>query len=305
MIYTDLLIIVVPPPFLIDPLTKILMPFTLISWICISSVILTACITVIILKFTPKKFHDYIVGKNVKGSILNVWNLLLGGSQTKLPTATFPRFLLAKFLIFALVMRSLYQGAIFNLLKDDISTIELSTIDEFIEHKFTFIVYESLAARSQGSKFMDRHLVVKLTEMTKYELNTLDPNYKGVTFGYLSIVLFKNKKTRGNFTLRLCKEAMLTNQIVFYFTQNFYLVDEINRLIEEIKAAGLVDYAISKYINMRSSNEKNEKQTPSPLNFDHLKAVFEILIFGLLIALFCFVAETLLTLLYKINLKIF
>jgi hypothetical protein len=56
---------------------------------------------------------------------------------------------------------------------------------------------------------------------------------------------------------------------------------------------------------MRSSNEKNEKQTPSPLNFDHLKAVFEILIFGLLIALFCFVAETLLTLLYKINLKIF
>ena len=71
------------------------------------------------------------------------------------------------------------------------------------------------------------------------------------------------------------------------------LSSQKNRLIEEIKAAGLVDHTISKYINMRSINDRNEKQAPSPLNFEHLKAVFEILIFGLLISVLCAFAELL------------
>jgi hypothetical protein len=126
------------------------------TWLSVIAFVIFACFSVICLKFTPRIFHNYIIGKNIKGSLLNVWNVLLGGSQVKLPKNNFPRFLFAKFLIFALVMRSLYQGAIFDLLKNDISTVELKTFDELIEHEFTFYMYDSLATRLNGTKFTHR-----------------------------------------------------------------------------------------------------------------------------------------------------
>jgi hypothetical protein len=227
----------------------------------------------------------------VKGSFLNLWILLLGGSQKKLPKSNFPRFLLAKFLIFTLVIRSLYQGAIFKLLKQDIRTIELNSIDDLIENEFTFYIYESLAVRLRGSKFMKKHEVITLREIEKYEEKTLDSSFKGVVFGYLLIVLYKNIQSRKNYTLNICKEVMLTNQIVFYFTKNFYLVDEFNRVIDNVKAAGLVDHVLSKYIDEKMINAASEKQGPSPLDLVHLSGIFKLLAGGLITALLSFLME--------------
>lgn len=155
-VYRDKVILVVPPPFLIDPMEKNFLPFTLASWISIGMVALLAYGIVKILSFTPKIVHDYVIGSNVRCSALNIWNVFLGGSLQQLPRSNLPRFLLAQFLIFTLIMRSLYQGAIFDIMKRDVNTIELNTFDEFIEHEFTFYVYQSLAGRIQGSKILRR-----------------------------------------------------------------------------------------------------------------------------------------------------
>lgn len=155
-VYNDKLVLVVPPPFLIDSMTKIFLPFSLVTWLCIGMVGLIACSIIISLKFAPNIVHDYLIGRNVKGSILNIWNVFLGGSQATLPESNFPRFLLSNFLIFTLIIRSLYLGAAFDILKRDVHTIELKTIDEFIEHKFTFYIYKTLAARLEGTKMMKR-----------------------------------------------------------------------------------------------------------------------------------------------------
>ncbi|KAG4075079.1 hypothetical protein HA402_008144 [Bradysia odoriphaga] len=155
-VYSDKLVLVVTPSLLIDPIQKIFLPFTFASWISIAMVALLACCIIKLLKFTPKIVHDYVIGSNVKGSILNVWNVLLGGNQQMLPQSNFPRFLLIKFLIFTMIMRNLYQGGVFNILKRDVRGVELTTVDEFIEHEFTFYVYPSLADRLKGSKLLQR-----------------------------------------------------------------------------------------------------------------------------------------------------
>lgn len=156
MVYADKLILAVPPPFLIDVMAKIFLPFTFASWISISLVAFLACCTIITLRFTPKIFHDYVVGNNVKGSMLNVCNIFLGGPQQILPRSNFPRFLLANFLIFTLIIRSVYQGKVFDIMKSDVHTVELKTIDEFIEHQFTFYIYRTLAAELAGTKYTRR-----------------------------------------------------------------------------------------------------------------------------------------------------
>jgi hypothetical protein len=156
MLYTDKMILVVPPPSLISSLMKIVLPFHVYSWIAIGVVMMMVCVVIVTLKYLPRVFHNYVVGVSVKTSFLNVWNLLLGGSQAKLPRPNFPRFLLANFLLFTLIIRTLYLGAFFGILKSDISAVELLTIDEFIEQDFTFNIYESLLARLIGTKYLNK-----------------------------------------------------------------------------------------------------------------------------------------------------
>lgn len=167
MIYSDTLILVVPPPFPIVTLTKVFLPFSIASWISIGMVAVLSFCVVKILKFTPKILHDYVIGKNVKGSMLNVWNIFLGGPQPILPRSNFPRYLLAKFLIFTLIMRSVYQGKVFDIMKRDVRTVELKTIDEFIEHEFTFYVYPYLVIRLNGSRVMQRFGLFKFKIVLK------------------------------------------------------------------------------------------------------------------------------------------
>lgn len=104
MVYADKQILVVPPPFLIDPMSKIFLPFTFASWISIGMVALFACCLIKMLQFTPKVVHNYVIGSNVRGSILNVCNICLGGTQQTLPQSNFPRFLLAIFLVFTFII---------------------------------------------------------------------------------------------------------------------------------------------------------------------------------------------------------
>lgn len=156
IVYTDTLVLVTPPPFLIDPMKAILLPFTFTSWMFIGMVVLIAFGIIITLKFTPKIFHDYVIGDNLKGSVLNIWNVLLGGGQSVLPNRNFPRFLLLSYIIFTLIIRTLYQVKIFDILKNDQWNVDLKTIDDFIEHDFTFYMHDTLASRLEGTKFMDR-----------------------------------------------------------------------------------------------------------------------------------------------------
>lgn len=156
MLFIDRLTLVIPPPFLIDPIQKILLPFAATSWISIGVVVLSACFVVIVLKFTPKIVHAYVIGDHVDGSVLNVWNVLLGGAQERLPTHNFPRFLLINFVIFTLLMRTMYLGQLFNLLKSDINLVEMKTIDDLLDHKFTFYIFDSAAARIYDRRILER-----------------------------------------------------------------------------------------------------------------------------------------------------
>lgn len=69
--------------------------------------------------------------------------VIFGGSQTKLPTRNFSRFLLMSFLLFCLVQRNVYQGSLYIFLQSDGRHKEVQSIDEMVENGFDFYMYES------------------------------------------------------------------------------------------------------------------------------------------------------------------
>lgn len=137
---------------------------------------------------------------------------------------------------------------------------------------------------------MNRHEVISNSARRSYNTKTLNPSFTGVVFNYLTPVLYENLIQRKNFTLKICKETMHTNSFVFYFTKNFYLVDEFNTLINTFESAGLIEQVMSKYVDMNLM-KLSHKQPPSVITYDNIEGFFELFYYGCALALVSFMCE--------------
>jgi hypothetical protein len=89
----------------------------------------------------------------VKHPLSNIIAIHLGVPQPRLPTRNFSRFILLNFLAYCLVVRSSYQGAVFNILMSNDRKPPVDSINEMMEKGFRFYIYDSLASRLQGFAF--------------------------------------------------------------------------------------------------------------------------------------------------------
>lgn len=153
---TDALILTMPPTSTISSFQKLYMPFDVITWSLIIAIYIMGVIIVTLTRRMSGTVYEFIVGQNVNHPILNMLIAIVGGSQIKLPQKVFSRFILVKFLLFCLVMRALYQGKLFDIMRRNIYEKNAESFDELIDKKFNFYTYESLSRRVQGFKFAQR-----------------------------------------------------------------------------------------------------------------------------------------------------
>lgn len=104
---------------------------------------------------------------------------------------------------------------------------------------------------------------------------------------YESNIKFLNQINKNNFTFKILNEAFITNQFVFYFSKNFYLVGEINEKISQLKASGFIKVWIKKYF----IDDKKVKEMPSSVKFSEVFGTFELLVFGWIGAVCVFLLE--------------
>lgn len=126
--------------------------------------------------------------------------------------------------------------------------------------------------------------------MTTYKMLTLDSSFKGIVFDYMGTVIYDNYITRKNFTLKICRQVLSTNSFVFYFTKNFYLVDEFNEMIHNFEAAGIINYITSKYIDINLM-DTGQSTLPSALSYQNIAGFFTLFYYGCVLALVSFICE--------------
>lgn len=153
-----------PLPSPLNPLLKFVRPLSLPVWYAIAATVSIACIVIFVAKLIPEAYYERIVGKEMKDEFLNLLIGLIGSSQTNLPERNFPRFLLMKFLILCLVIRSLYLGSLFNMLKSEIRSKEFTTIHELYEAGFDFYVYETLSQRLDYPEINSRFVAISVCQ---------------------------------------------------------------------------------------------------------------------------------------------
>lgn len=132
---------------------------------------------------------------------------------------------------------------------------------------------------------------MEFDEVDSLVLKTLSSSFKGVVFYQLFEIMFWNKQSFKEFTFKVCKEQIFDNQIVFYFRKDFYLIKVIDETISRLKAAGLIEYWINKYIKQQFVNVDQLTTGPTELNIEHLLGFFVVWISGLHFALIIFLLE--------------
>lgn len=161
--FSDTLMIIMPPPMPLNPLLKFIRPLKLEVWGAIGAIVLIACVVIWMSKLIPKNYYQRIIGKEMRDKFLNILIGFIGSSQNTLPEKNFPRFLLMKFLIFCLIVRSLYLGSLFGMLKTEIRTREFTSIHDFFDAGFEFYVYETLSQRLDYPEINSRYTELLLS----------------------------------------------------------------------------------------------------------------------------------------------
>lgn len=138
-------VFVISPGDKLSEFEKLLRPFQSSVWILFLAVLAFAVAVVLILSFLSTNVRAFVYGRGVGNPLVNLLIAVFGGTQPKLPRRNFPRVLLMNFLIFCLVMRNAYQGALFQYLQADKSHETVNTIDDLVEQKYEFYLHRDYA----------------------------------------------------------------------------------------------------------------------------------------------------------------
>ena len=221
--YLETMIFVIPRGKPYTPFHKLLRPFQDYVWFSVLFVVFGCVVVITILSFLPQKYRDFVYGAKVNAPLLNVVNAIYGGTQTVMPKYNFARSLLIMFLLFSLVLRSLYQGALFQFLQANDNQPEMQNIEEVAASHFKFYMIPSYDDMTRTNAAMKGKRVIidpisDQTWMKRYMDKTLDYNFPGTIINSISDVLYLNKLKAHH------KKPLLTVckvNFVFYLLETF------------------------------------------------------------------------------------
>lgn len=150
---------VIPPGMELSSFEKFVRPLDTTTWIFYLGFIGVALFVIYAVKRTSTSTQNFVFGEGVNNPILNLVIAIMGGNQHVEPRKNFARYLLMMFLIFCLVMRTLYQGSMFRFIKSKVYHREVQSLDEMLKNDFKFYTVPSIIDLLQGQSRIYQRLM--------------------------------------------------------------------------------------------------------------------------------------------------
>ncbi|CAG9802689.1 unnamed protein product [Chironomus riparius] len=292
--YLEILVFVIPRGLPFSPFHKLIRPFHNFVWICVLMVLVACVVVILILSFLPKKFKSFVYGENVTTPFLNVIIAMYGGAQNILPKYNFSRSLLMMFLLFCLVLRSLYQGSLFKFLQANDNQPEVASIDEMAENNFKFYMIPSYDDMTRNNAAMKgKRVIIDPLDQKGIMNRTLNSQFAGSVIDSISDVLYKNKiKAHNREELyKVCKQPFTTIPITMWFPKNSYLVEPIDEKLIWYQCSGLLQYWASFEEDSKYLSYTDVSKGPKPMSVENFSATFQIWSFACGLGFIIFILE--------------
>ncbi|KAG5684345.1 hypothetical protein PVAND_013580 [Polypedilum vanderplanki] len=273
---------------------KLIRPFDFWVWVFLIVTIFIGGITVLLILYQSISIKEFVFGEGVNTPFMNILLALFGVAQHKLPKRNFARFLLMSFMLFCLVIRSLYQGSVFQFLQASDREPEVASVEEMVKKGFTFYMHSSYDEYTRENILMKNHRkIIQPSEMNVIMNKTLEEGFKGTLLVSILDALYKNKlrAAKHEELLAVCKEFYMMTHISVYFPKNSYLVEPIDELLINFQSAGLLDFWSSNEISYKFLIYNDESNELKPMSIQHFSSTFQIWMISCCVAFVVFFLE--------------
>jgi hypothetical protein len=164
---------VIPPGAELTSFEKFMRPLDIFTWILL---IVFNAIGFLVIYFVSKmstSCQNLVFGEGIRKPYMNMLVAIFGGSQHRTPRINFARSLLLMFLLFCLVMRTLYTGSLVRFLQSKVYHKETQSIDDMIERDYKFYTVSAIIDLFNGQSRINQRLTTQLSCLTVDLLLTL------------------------------------------------------------------------------------------------------------------------------------
>ena len=284
--YSSPLIIVVPIGEPFTSLEKLTMPFRKSIWLLMMVVLIVAFFVITFIKWKLNEdAQSFILGFKNSSPYLNTFIVYLGGSLTHVPKRNFARTILCIFMLYCLVVRNSYTGALFNFIRSETRKPSVKTIHEMVAKDFKFYMIEQAESKIMEIKRLYmRRIIINTNEVPAIREKMVDPYFQGGLLSSLEQIVYFNKINRRNFTVIVCPERLFTFQYSIYLQKHSHLTHRIDGELSQYQTNGFITHVERQYVQERFMHPEKPQREPKALVMKQLFGSFLILGFGLLSA---------------------
>lgn len=130
-----------------SPLTRLTAPFQAQMWLIISGILIVSIVIILLTKKLPNKWRHFIIGgRQNRTPILNMWITVLGGPicnprmANRRTFGTFARTFLILWIMLWIVIRSSYQGSLYDFLQRHRLSSAYDTIKKITDSDCTILI---------------------------------------------------------------------------------------------------------------------------------------------------------------------
>ena len=134
---------------------KLFLPFDQDTWNGLKLIFIVAIIAIFIICRLPKKPIKIICGNPMKISIFNIFQIFFGVSEKKSPKENVSRIIFTSFIFWCLVMRTAYQGKLFEFTTTAIKKPEMKTLEDLRIRNFTLYIPDLMEGRKANDHFQE------------------------------------------------------------------------------------------------------------------------------------------------------
>jgi hypothetical protein len=286
-----------------SPMEKLILPFDLETWMMIFLTFVVGYFTIFVIYRFKRNVRNFVFGTFMNNPSLTMTSIFFGIGMNRVPTRNFARYIFMAFTLYCLVIRTAYQGKMFEFLHIDIKKPTATSVEDLINMKIPVLRFND-SQWIQYIAYEDRKLTIKVLDYeSSVELANSHIKYENESFAILEnkdaifvgakkVVKFLDKRfaKQSSYVSKMFSviETSKTYTVSWLAKRSSFLIEGLNKFLLEAEQHGFTDYL---YNLSREIAEPSEPSEPKVLTMDILSAGFVVWIMSVSLACLVFISE--------------
>lgn len=271
-------------------------PFDKYIWTLFFGLLLVLLISNTLLKIGHGNILQFVYGNSSISTInSNIIAMSLGQPCSLEPQRNFARYFATLWILLTFILRSTYQGSLYDFLNSQKTIDSPDTSRELNERQYKLIVNTATAdSFSQIPAVRDKLLevlIMNISDTAGFPLleANMDKRYvTGTPRDFLLSYVNIHKKFG---VFHILKETIFSQQLCVYYTKHSYLINTIDLILQRLRSFGLIYHWARQVFDDRFLEKSSIEPAPDSLGLSQLSCIFVACLYLYSLATLVFIFE--------------